>query len=61
MMSYANQWFRYDHYETRVDDAPSVSNDHRRMHRTSRRRTRKRRASTPALTINARRRRRWSW
>ncbi|QDT69467.1 hypothetical protein MalM25_24060 [Planctomycetes bacterium MalM25] len=59
MPSYSNHLFRYDHYEERYDeDARSTT---RRSDRATRRRSKKRSNSTPSMTINGRRGRRWSW
>lgn len=60
MPTYANHAFRYDHYEDRGSDDARRGVTHRSQ-RSSRRRSRKRTASTPAMTVNARRNRRWSW
>jgi hypothetical protein len=58
MQTYANHSFRYDHYEDRACDETQKSGP-RRSQRSSRRRSRKRTTSTPAMTVNARRNRRW--
>ncbi|MEO0531866.1 MAG: hypothetical protein AAF266_15025 [Planctomycetota bacterium] len=59
MPDYSNHAFRYDHYEDRDHETPRRSTA-RRLHRSSRR-SRKRTSSTPQMTVNARRGRRWSW
>ncbi|TWU00197.1 hypothetical protein Pla108_11430 [Botrimarina colliarenosi] len=60
MQNYANHTFRYDHYEDRAtDDSKGVST--RKSQRSSRRRSRKRSSSTPGMTVNGRRGRRWTW
>ncbi len=59
MPTYSNHAFRYDHYEDRCDeDARGTA---RRSDRATRRRSKKRSNSTPTMTINGRRNRRWSW
>lgn len=60
MQNYSNHLFRYDHYEDRPSEDGQRSNA-RRSQRSSRRRSRKRTTSTPSMTINARRGRRWAW
>ncbi|QDV75366.1 hypothetical protein [Botrimarina mediterranea] len=60
MQTYANHAFRYDHYEDRASDE-SQKTGARRSQRSSRRRSRKRTTSTPGMTINGRRGRRWGW
>jgi hypothetical protein len=58
MQTYANHSFRYDHYEDRACDETQKTGA-RRSQRATRRRSRKRTTSTPAMTVNARRNRRW--